>query len=185
MLLPRPVDSGFVIGYTRRMKRLIIIAALCIIPVSSYSHPGKTDWRGGHKCIKAVKSGAFFTRRTIFMIKTGCLSGSTEKKHIPNAPEPAKIQTAATETVIPAPLVTSKTQTVTVSRYVANVHKEDIFFFYDPLLSVLLILFLLLLTLRMNRRTGKELSIRRLAIPGPLVGSPAFNFNMIPRVIIQ
>jgi hypothetical protein len=32
---------------------------------------------------------------------------------------------------------------------------------------------------------GKELSIRRLAIPGPLVGSPAFNLNMIPRVIIQ
>jgi hypothetical protein len=91
MFLPRPVDSGFVIGYTRRMKRLIIIAALCIIPVSSYSHPGKTDWRGGHKCIKGCEEWGLFYAEDHLHDKDGKPVRIDRKKHIPNAPEPAKI----------------------------------------------------------------------------------------------
>ena len=138
------------------MKRLIIIAALCIIPVSSYSHPGKTDWRGGHKCIKDCEEWGLFYAEYHLHDKDGKPVRLGRKKRAPEIPEPAKIQTTATETILPSPLVTSKTPTVTVSRYIASVHEEDIFFFYDPLLSVLLILLLLLLILRMNRLTEKN-----------------------------
>ena len=128
MFLQRSVDSGFVIRYTRRMKRLIIIAALCIIPVSSYSHPGKTDWRGGHKCIKDCEEWGLFYAEYHLHDEDGKPVRIGRKKRAPEIPEPAKIQTAATEAALPAPLVTSKTPTVTVSRYVANVHKKICFF---------------------------------------------------------
>lgn len=155
MFLQRSVDSGFVIRYSRRMKRLIIIAALCIIPVSSYSHPGKTDWRGGHKCIKGCEEWGLFYAEYHLHDKDWKPIRLGRKKHAPETNEPVKIQTAATETVLPAPLVTSNTKTITVYRYVANVPEEDIFS-YDPLLSVFLILLLLLLILRVNRRREKN-----------------------------
>ena len=151
MFLQSSVDSGFVIRYTRRMKRLIIIAALCIIPVSSYSHPGKTDWRGGHKCIKDCEEWGLFYAEYHLHDKAGKPIRISRKKTVPETPGPAELRSAAAETVAPTPLYTSKTQTITQYRYVTSVHEETISI-TNPLLWLLLILLLLLLILRMNRK---------------------------------
>ncbi len=130
------------------MKRLIVIAALCIIPVSSYSHPGKTDWRGGHKCVKDCEEWGLFYAEYHLHDKAGRpIRINRKAKEIP---EQSELQGAATETFVPeAALVTSKT--VTVYRYVTNVYEENILA-SNPLLWALLVLLLLLLILRMNRK---------------------------------
>jgi len=132
------------------MKRLIIIAVLCIIPASSYSHPGKTDWRGGHKCIKGCEEWGLFYAEYHLHDKAGRPIRISRK--VKGTPKQSVLQSAATETFVPeAPPVVPKTETVTVYRYVTNVHEENILA-SNPLLWVLLILLLLLLILRMNRK---------------------------------
>ena len=34
------------------MKNIIFLIAIILFSVSAYAHPGKTDYRGGHKCWK-------------------------------------------------------------------------------------------------------------------------------------
>jgi len=134
------------------MKRLIIIAALCIIPVSSYSHPGKTDWRGGHKCIKDCEEWGLFYAEYHLHDKAGRPIRISRKKTVPEPPGPQELMSAATVTAVPEPApVAPKAETVTVYRYVTNVYEENIFA-SSPLLWALLILLLLLLVLRMNRK---------------------------------
>ena len=145
------VDSVFVIRYTRHMKRLILIVTLCIIPTGAFSHPGKTDLYGGHKCIKGCEEWNLYYTEYHLHDKDGKPIRIAKKRRASKDPGPAKIETAVTETVLPAPLVTAKTQTVTVYRYVTNVYEENILG-SNPLLWVLLILLLLLLILRMNRK---------------------------------
>jgi len=139
------------------MKRLIIVVTLCIIPMGAFSHPGKTDLYGGHKCIKGCEEWNLYYAEYHLHDKDGKPIRLAKKKRAPRAPEPAKLQTAATETVLPAPVVTSNTQTVTVYRYVTNVYEENILA-TNPLLWVLLVLLLLLLILRRNRREPENLS---------------------------
>jgi hypothetical protein len=132
------------------MKRLIVIVTLCIIPVLSYSHPGKTDWRGGHKCIKDCEEwGLFYAEYHLHDKNWKPIRISRKVK---GAPKQSELQGAATETFAPevAP-VSSKTETVTVYRYVTNVYEENILA-SNPLLWLLLILLLLLLILRRNRK---------------------------------
>lgn len=151
MFLQSSVDSGFVIRYTRRMKRLIIIVTLCIIPMGAFSHPGKTDLYGGHKCIKGCEEWNLYYAEYHLHDKDGKPIRLSRKKHAPKAPEPAKIETAVTETVLTTPPVTSETQTVIVYRYVTKVYEENMFA-SNPLLWLLLVLLLLLLIRRMNRK---------------------------------
>jgi hypothetical protein len=37
------------------MKTLILILLICIFPGLAWSHPGKTDYAGGHKCYKGCE----------------------------------------------------------------------------------------------------------------------------------
>lgn len=132
------------------MKRLIVIAALCIIPVSSYSHPGKTDWRGGHKCVKDCEEwGLFYAEYHLHDKDWKPIRISRKGKETPRDPE---LRSAATSTsVSETAQVIPKTETVTVYRYVTNVYEENILA-SNPLLWALLVLLLLLLILRMNRK---------------------------------
>ena len=143
-----PVDSVDAISYTQPMKRLLILAVLCAVPVTAFSHPGKTDLYGGHKCLKDCEEWGLFYAEYHLHDKDGRSVRLGRKKRTPEVSRP-KIRTAATTTVLPAPLVTS--QTVTVYRHVTSVLSEDILS-SNPLLFVLLILLLLLLILRLNRR---------------------------------
>ncbi len=34
------------------MKRLAFLVLICCLPIAASAHPGKTDTRGGHKCLK-------------------------------------------------------------------------------------------------------------------------------------
>ena len=130
------------------MKRLLILAVLCAVPVTAFSHPGKTDLYGGHKCIKGCEEWNLYYAEYHLHDKDGRSVRLGRKKRTPEVSRP-KIRTAATTTVLPAPLVTS--QTVTVYRHVTSVLYGDILS-SNPLLFVLLILLLLLLILRLNRR---------------------------------
>jgi hypothetical protein len=138
------------------MKRLVIIAVLCILPASSYSHPGKTDWRGGHKCVKGCEEwGLFYAEYHLHDKDWKPIRISRKAKEVPKQPEP---HSAATETFVPeAAPVTSKTETVTVYRYVTNVYEENILA-SNPLLWALLFLLLLLLILRRNRKEPEGLN---------------------------
>ncbi len=42
-------------GYTRRMKTLFLALLIFILPILAWSHPGKTDSVGGHKCYKGCE----------------------------------------------------------------------------------------------------------------------------------
>lgn len=35
------------------MKKAVIFSVILLFPLSVYAHPGKTDYRGGHKCRKS------------------------------------------------------------------------------------------------------------------------------------
>jgi hypothetical protein len=132
------------------MKRLLIIAALCVIPAVTFSHPGKTDWRGGHKCIKGCEDWGLFYAEYHLHDKAGRPIRISKKKIVPKYLGPAALRTAVTETAVPEPAA-PKTETVTVYRYVTNVYEENVFS-PNPLLWALLVLLLLLLILRMNRK---------------------------------
>lgn len=134
------------------MRRLLIIAALCIIPAVAFSHPGKTDWRGGHKCVKDCEEWGLFYAEYHLHDKAGRPIRISRKKAVSETPGSQELMSAATVTSVPVPApVTPKAETVTVYRYVTNVYEENVFA-SNPLLWLLLILLLLLLVLRMNHK---------------------------------
>ena len=45
-------DRALFFIYTLAMKTVLFLICLFLIPFSSGAHPGKTDYRGGHKCWK-------------------------------------------------------------------------------------------------------------------------------------
>jgi hypothetical protein len=45
-------DSVLVFSYTLAMKTVLSLIFMFLLPFSSIAHPGKTDYRGGHKCWK-------------------------------------------------------------------------------------------------------------------------------------
>jgi hypothetical protein len=48
-------DTCGSMGYTRQMRTLFLALLLFILPVLAWSHPGKTDSVGGHKCYKGCE----------------------------------------------------------------------------------------------------------------------------------
>ena len=129
------------------MKRLIILALLCLYPVMAHSHPGKTDRYGGHKCFKDCEEWGLFYAEYHLHDKEG--KPIRVNKKTKKTPDSGELQSAATETAVSAS--PPKTETVTVYRTIATVYEENLFL-SNPLISVLLILLLLLLVLRMNRK---------------------------------
>ena len=45
-------DSALVFIYTFAMKTVLSLIIMFLLPFSAIAHPGKTDYRGGHKCWK-------------------------------------------------------------------------------------------------------------------------------------
>ena len=45
-------DSALVFIYTLSMKTVLSLIIMFLLPFSAIAHPGKTDYRGGHKCWK-------------------------------------------------------------------------------------------------------------------------------------
>lgn len=46
------MTSASLFVYTLSMKKAIIFSIILLFPLCAYAHPGKTDYRGGHKCWK-------------------------------------------------------------------------------------------------------------------------------------
>jgi hypothetical protein len=137
------------------MKRLLLLFLICLYPAMVFSHPGKTDKYGGHKCLKGCEEWGLFYGEYHLHDKDGKPIHISRKKKTPEAPEPAEIRSAATETVVPMPADIPQTRTVTVNRYVTNVYEENIFS-SNPLLWAVLVLLLLLLILRRNRKQSEN-----------------------------
>ena len=146
------IDTDAGIGYTPSMKRAILfVLFLCVQPLIAHSHPGKTDWRGGHQCLKGCEEWGLSYKeyhlhdkdwKPIRVGKTRKLAG------LKTEPESTVTGTAVQE----VPQVEKpKIETVTTQRYVTNIYEENVFL-SNPLLFILLILLLLLLILRMNRK---------------------------------
>ena len=146
------IDSMIVFGYTRRMKRLLILILLCSCPLISEGHPGKTDRYGGHKCLRGCEEWGLFYEEYHFHDKDGNPIHLKKSKRVrePEVPAVVDPESRSLETYA-QPTVTPKTEVVTTYRYVTTVYEENLIT-SNPLLFVLAILLLLLLILRMNRK---------------------------------
>ena len=146
------IDSMIVFGYTRRMKRLLILILLCSCPLISEGHPGKTDRYGGHKCMRGCEEWGLFYEEYHFHDKDGNPIHLKKSKQVkePEVPAAAVLESNSSETYS-LPTDGPKTEVVTTYRYVTTVYEENLIT-SNPLLFVLAILLLLLLILRMNRK---------------------------------
>jgi len=135
------------------MKRaLFFIIILCILPVPVYSHPGKTDWRGGHQCLKGCEEWGLYYKEYHLHDKDGRPIRVSKSKKT-KAPEKAGPLSGNTGTAGPEEVRSDPTKTVVITsyRYISNVYEESLPT-SNPLLYILVILLLLLLVLRMNRK---------------------------------
>lgn len=148
-----PIDSMMVFGYTRPMKRLLLLILLCSCPLISEGHPGKTDRYGGHKCMRGCEKWGLFYEEYHFHDKDGNPIRVKKSKQVkePEFPAAAVLESRSSETYS-LPTDGPKTEAVTTTyRYVTTVYEENVFL-SNPLLYMLLLLLLLLLILRMNRK---------------------------------
>lgn len=146
------IDSNFRIGYTPRMKiKLIAMCIMLVLPAMAFGHPGKTNRYGGHKCIKGCEEWGLFYDEYHLHDKDGKPIRVGKMKKVKPSPA-AGVASRETDTAAQTALVTTTTQTVVVTnyRYITNVYEENLLQ-SNPLIYVLLILFLFLLILRMNR----------------------------------
>lgn len=132
------------------MKRLILIMLMLILlvcPISAFSHPGKTDRYGGHKCLKDCEEWMLFYAEYHLHDKDGKpIRVGKKKKVLPDKPE-LNSDPSVSEA---APLITTVTKTVTEYRYIKTV--EENILSPNPLYWVVVVLLLLLLIIRSHRR---------------------------------
>jgi hypothetical protein len=132
------------------MKKAILFAFFCLLPLCASAHPGKTDKYGGHLCYKGCEEWRLFYKEYHLHDKEGKVIrvGKKEKGKtpVPAPPEPVSmpVETALT---VDQPV----TKIVTTYHYVTNVYEENLFT-SNPLLYILLVLLLFLLIFRMNRK---------------------------------
>ncbi len=125
------------------MKRLLLVAICCMVPVAAFPHPGKTDRHGGHKCVKACEEwGLYFNEYHLHDKYGKAVRIRSEMDKV----RPAEVRSAAAET---APVVS--TQTVTVYQTVTTVQEGEAVS-ANPLVWAILVLLLLILILRRTRR---------------------------------
>ncbi len=134
------------------MKRLILITLILLVcPISAFSHPGKTDRYGGHKCLKDCEEWILFYAEYHLHDKDGKPIRVGKKRRVqPDKPELKSYQPEPPVSE-PAPLITTITKTVTEYRYIKTVAEENILS-PNPLYWVVVVLLLLLLIIRRNRR---------------------------------
>jgi hypothetical protein len=131
---------------------LLAVVILLVLPALSYSHPGKTNRYGGHKCIKGCGEWGLFYEEYHLHDKDG-RPIRVERRKKAKTPGIAGLVTSEAATSAQTSLITNTTETVLVTsyRYVTNVYEENLFM-SNPLIYILLMLLILLLVFRMNRR---------------------------------
>jgi hypothetical protein len=134
------------------MKILLFLAFICVVPVTSQAHPGKTDRYGGHKCLKECEEWNLYYAEYHTHDKNGKpvrVAGRPKKKAVKTpVSQPTPTVAAA---LPPLPIESPRSaQTVTVYRYVTVASGESRRF--NPLLWILLFLLILWLMYRMIRR---------------------------------
>jgi len=127
------------------MKKLLIAVLLCLCPGAVFSHPGKTDFRGGHQCLKECREWGLFYKEYHLHDKDGKPIRLSKKK-IPPRPVSPALDSSPAETVAleTAPVTSVITNTVTEYRYI-NAVIEGNTLSPNPLLWILVVLLLLLL----------------------------------------
>jgi len=132
------------------MKRAILLAIILIlIPMSGFGHPGKTDFRGGHQCLKGCEAWGLFYKEYHLHDKDGnAIRVKRGRK---------QLSTGSTEGIASTIITTIVQTSQPVSESVATVSfiqdlREERTCSSEPLLYLLLLLLLLLLVLRMTRR---------------------------------
>ena len=147
------IDSFWGIGYTRSMKRvLFLIIILSMLPVPVYSHPGKTDGYGGHRCLRVCEEWGLFYKEYHLHDREGrpIRVGRSRKVRTPEQTGPMSRETgtAGQEEVKTDP---TKTAIIANDSVVTNAYEESLLT-SNPLLYILVMLLLLLLVIRMNRK---------------------------------
>jgi hypothetical protein len=130
------------------MRRFFAIVVLCAVPLTAFSHPGKTDRHGGHKCLKRCEDWGLLYGEYHLHDKEGRAIRLRREK----GGTRAALRSAAAETT---PLATSATRTVTVYRTITTIYRESVFS-TSPLLWALLPFLLLVLILLRGRRKSDD-----------------------------
>jgi hypothetical protein len=145
------IDMDMIISYTQLMKSAIIIFFICIQPVMSYAHPGKTDRYGGHKCLRGCEEWGLFYQEYHLHDKDGrpIRIKAVRKSKESGIGAIADPVSKPIETV--AQVDNPKPEVVTTTRYITNVYEENLFL-SNPYIIILLILLLLLLILQLTQK---------------------------------
>ncbi len=134
------------------MKALILTVMLVLYPLALFSHPGKTDFRGGHKCWNgctawALDYGEYHLHDKYFRpIRLGRKGKPAEAPELLLEQAGTPLQTVETKSA----------ETATVYRYVTVVNEEHVFPSDRELLLALLALLLLLLLAIISRRRKEK-----------------------------
>jgi hypothetical protein len=147
----RPIDTIMVISYTQLMKSVIIIFLICIQPVISYAHPGKTDRYGGHKCLRGCEEWGLLYQEYHLHDKDGRPIRVKLNKTVEESGTGAMVEQVSKPTETVVQVDKPKIEVVTTTRYITNVYEEDLFL-SNPYHIILLILLLLLLILRLTQK---------------------------------
>ncbi len=144
-------DTGRTMVYTRTMKTLLMAILIIIFPVLIWSHPGKTDSIGGHKCYKGCEKWELLFGEYHLHDKDGkpirVAKKVRKKRHIKERPSVVLAQEEKVEE--PQPMMKAAAMPLPVRSVQPE---EDLSI--SPLMLILLALLLLLLLIR--RRTRKR-----------------------------
>jgi len=118
-----------------------------------FAHPGKTDFRGGHQCLKGCREWGLFHKEYHLHDKDWKPIRISANKKAPRAPAPDLISAPPATSLTETPITSQVTKTVTEYRYILTPSEANTLF-VNPLLWALIVLLLLLLILR--RKAGAE-----------------------------
>jgi len=141
-------DTCRLMGYTRPMKTLFLTLLIFILPVPAWSHPGKTDYVGGHKCYKGCEKWELLFSEYHLHDKDGkpIRVAKKVKKKQPIAAEPPAAPLLEEKVETPQPI-----QAAAIPLPVQAVQQERSLL-PSPLMLLLLALLLLLLLIRRRAR---------------------------------
>jgi len=136
------------------MKRAILLTTILIMmPVTVFSHPGKTDFRGGHKCLKGCEAWGLFYKEYHLHDKDGNAIRIKKVRKQQQKISHAEIASAAAGTVVQVNQpVTEPVATYTPVQELPEGHNCT----SNALLYLVLLLLVLLLLVRMNRKREKR-----------------------------
>lgn len=137
--------------YTRMMKTLLMALLIFIFPVLAWSHPGKTDSMGGHKCYKGCEKWELLFGEYHLHDKEGKpirVSKKVKKKQrIVKEPRVAPVEEEKVET--PQPVQAAQAAAITLP---VKAVQQEACFSTSPLMPLLLALLLLLLLIKRRAR---------------------------------